>query len=173
MACPSFLNYIQYLFFFWYNIYSCSHICHIWCTFPWFDVLITPSLIIFPLFWLDRKCIPCYLADSLSWTLLVVNISIPSSNSSKRFPMMFSYYSSRLDSMWVIISTSSIITLIFLNRISNILAQSSCIMGISWHHLTLFLRISCVILSWNILSLDKISCLISPMHVNFFHWITL
>ena len=33
-----------------------------------------------------------------------------SSSSSSRFSKMFSYYSSRLDSMWVIISKSSIIT---------------------------------------------------------------
>ena len=41
------IMYSTYFLFPPYNIYSCAHIYHSCNTFPWFDVPITPSLIIF------------------------------------------------------------------------------------------------------------------------------
>ena len=111
------------VFSFPYNLYSFSHIYHICSTFPWYDVHITPSLGFFHSFWLDNAFILSYLAYSLFQILSIFNISILSSNLSSRFSIVLSYYSIRLDSMWFIIFTSSIITPNILNHLSIILAQ--------------------------------------------------
>ena len=69
-----------------------------------------------------------YLADSFSQITLIFNISMLSSNSYSRFSTMLSYYSGKLDSMWIIISTSLIITLnsrkLTLNNFSSVIQSS-------------------------------------------------
>ena len=129
------------------------HSCN---TFPWFGIHITPSLIIFSSFLLDHAFILLYLADSLSWILLIGNISIFSSNLSSRFSTMFSYSSGKLDIMWVIIYTSSIMTPNFckspLNNYSSVIQSYGSLVTSSNSHFANFFRsivLDTTVIGWN------------------------
>ena len=97
----------------------------------------------FPSLWLYHASILSYLADILSRILSVVNISMSASNYYSRFSMVFSYYSGMLGSMWVIISTSSIITPNFcklpLNNSSSSIQSSGSLLTSSNSHFDIFL----------------------------------
>ena len=79
-------------------------------------------------FWLYHAFILLYLDNNLSLIIFIVDRSILSYSSYSRFSSMFFYYSSRLDSMRVIISKSSIIAPTFckspINNYSSVIQSS-------------------------------------------------
>ena len=87
--------------------------------------------------------------------------------------MVFSNSSDILDITWVIISVSSIPTPNFVHFLSNNIVLLSSILDHLWYHVTHFLKISCVVLSWTLLSLTDFSCLTYTMHWNQPHYVIL
>ena len=114
-----------------------------------------------------------YLYDCLSRILSMVNISMLLSNLSSRISTMFYYSSGSLDSIWFIISSSSIRTPNFLtsplNNSSSVIESSGSLVTSS----NLLLRVYLIFFSCMLLSLAANFFVISPMHVKRIHWVTI